>query len=328
MKKLILFSVLISVFAQAQASDHSFKRLERQYKKSPDKCLQQSKELIKKHPERASSYYFATIIFLDKAASAKNSRGLYLHLNSSLRYAKGFETYADDEFKDELSWSDVLERVREECAKLMQGKLKLDDEQLLEKLRLRLIEIPGLEDLVTVEIETNEQKAQSDLSELTPAVIRSNSKHLYGMPEGTETVFPYDEGKERALLVMINKERLKKGMDTLIWQADLSRAARYHAYDLATQNYFEHHTYDRSAGELVHVGKTFDRVRRFYTKSHVNSENIAAGNQEVEATYQQWYTSAGHYKNMFNPESRYAGIGLMYDPDSDHKYYWVFCSAE
>ena len=59
----------------------------------------------------------------------------------------------------------------------------------------------------------------------------------------------------------------------------------------------------------------------------MNSENIAAGNSGAHATYQQWYSSKGHNENMFNPESRVAGIGLYFSPDAPFNYYWVFCTA-
>lgn len=328
MKKIILLSVLVSALTSAHASDRLFNKLEKLYKKAPEKCLQKSKEQIKKHPDRPASYYFAAIIFLDKAEHAKNSRALCLHLNSSLRYVKGFESKAGEELKEAVSWTEVIESIREEASKLMQGQMKLDDEQLLQKLRTRLLEIPGLEDVASVEIEMNEQKSSDELALKKPEIKRTDVRTFYGMPEGTEFIAPIDEAKERELLVMINHERRKLGMDTLLWQEDLARASRYHAFDLASQNYFDHNTYDRDGDQLVEVGKTFKRIRKFYSATHVNSENIAAGNQEVEATYQQWFTSTGHYKNMFNPGSRYAGIGFMYDPNSDYKYYWVFCSAE
>jgi uncharacterized protein YkwD len=150
---------------------------------------------------------------------------------------------------------------------------------------------------------------------------------FFGMPKGTENVPVFDAKGEKELLVMINKERKRLKMDTLIWNADLSRAARYHAMDMGSQDYFDHNSYDRKNGKLVEIGDTFDRIRSFYSATFVNSENIAAGNSTAKGTYDQWYNSPGHYTNMFNKSSKYVGIGMA-KVDGGYGYYWVFCTAE
>ena len=77
----------------------------------------------------------------------------------------------------------------------------------------------------------------------------------------------------------------------------------------------------------MEVGGTFSRIKKFYSKSFVNSENIAAGNESPQVTYEQWYNSPGHYENMTNPASNKVGLGVFYDANSTYGYYWVFCSA-
>jgi uncharacterized protein YkwD len=119
-----------------------------------------------------------------------------------------------------------------------------------------------------------------------------------------------------------------KGLPELEWVEDLANAARYHAYDMATQNYFSHDTYDRIDGKLVKVGGTFPRIKRFYSSTFVNTENIAAGSAGADQTYRQWFTSPGHHKNMFNKSATKVGVGLYYYPGSTYKYYWVFCTAK
>ena len=149
----------------------------------------------------------------------------------------------------------------------------------------------------------------------------------YGLPIGNERIKSASITYEKEILGIINSERKKQGMQELIWEEDLARAARYHAYDLATQKYFDHNSYDRKNGKLIKVGGTFERIHRFYSKTFVNSENIAAGSSNPGGTYNQWYKSPGHYKNMFNRKSKKVGIGLYYDKDSLYGYYWVFCNA-
>lgn len=150
---------------------------------------------------------------------------------------------------------------------------------------------------------------------------------FYGLPSGAENIASADLGAELKVISLINKERRKQGMQPLEWDEALTRACRYHAYDLATQNYFNHDTYDRKNGKLVKVGGTFDRIKVFYNESLVNAENIAAGNATGEATYEQWFESKGHYDAMFDPDSKRVGIGVFFDENSPFGYYWAFCTA-
>lgn len=127
---------------------------------------------------------------------------------------------------------------------------------------------------------------------------------------------------------MINQERKSQGMGELEFVEDMARACRYQAFDMGSQAYFDHDSYDRdSRGNLVEVGETFYRIRRFYNETFSNAENIAAGNEGADETYLQWYNSKGHYENMFNPEAKKVGIGVVHVPDSPFLYYWVLCTA-
>ena len=145
--------------------------------------------------------------------------------------------------------------------------------------------------------------SESNETAAAPEVVRVSGQ-FYGMPKGTEIVTSHNFASEQKMLRLINLERKKQGMVELVWEEDLAKACRYHAYDLGSQNYFDHNSHDRINGELVEVGGTFTRIRSFYNETFVNSENIAAGNETAADTYQQWYNSKGHYENMFNKSSR------------------------
>ena len=86
-------------------------------------------------------------------------------------------------------------------------------------------------------------------------------------------------------------------------------------------------TLDVRDGDKVKVLTTFKRIRKFYTTSFANSENIAAGSHDAAGTYRQWYTSKGHNANMFNPSSKYVGIGYYKLAGSPYTHYWVFNTA-
>ena len=121
---------------------------------------------------------------------------------------------------------------------------------------------------------------------------------------------------------ILNTERKKRGLSELKIDESLCRAARYHSYDMGVQNYFEHATYDRNlvSGNLEHVCKTFERIKSF---GSCNSENIAAGNETAESTYEQWYNSPGHYRNMFSKGWNRIGVGYVKVEGSPYTHYWT-----
>ena len=52
-------------------------------------------------------------------------------------------------------------------------------------------------------------------------------------------------------------------------------------------------------------------------------ENIAAGNSTVAATMNQWVNSPGHYANITESGYTELGVGYVYVPNSEYRYYWV-----
>lgn len=53
------------------------------------------------------------------------------------------------------------------------------------------------------------------------------------------------------------------------------------------------------------------------------AENIAAGNDTPEDTFEQWKNSERHWAAILSPDYNYIGIGVYYDPDSTYKWYWT-----
>ena len=52
------------------------------------------------------------------------------------------------------------------------------------------------------------------------------------------------------------------------------------------------------------------------------AENIAAGSNNAEATFDQWKNSPNHWKSILNPDYTHIGVSVSYDPNSEYKYYW------
>jgi uncharacterized protein YkwD len=333
MKKVIILLLLLMPF-MAQSNDMFFNRLEKLNNKDQKKCLEVAKRYIKIFPENASAYYFSSIIYNDRADKSRSTSGKYRNLKRAISHAITFEQKDDGIIASSVNWSDYTKELSER-AYIIADKLEEENEEryssaLLAKVDKldNTIEIT-LDDLTLVETKTESDVVKLSPVSADPVRVDANSKtEFFGLPKGNEMITSASLTGERDVLKLINAERVKKGMSELEWDEDLANAARYHAYDLATQDYFDHASYDRSGKKLVEVGGTFERIKQFYSKSFVNSENIAAGNKSPKATYEQWFNSPGHYDNMFNASSNKVGLGVFYDESSTYGYYWVFCTAQ
>ena len=148
-----------------------------------------------------------------------------------------------------------------------------------------------------------------------------------GNPSGKENIPSSSEYQELCFLNLLNAARKQKGLSELTLSQDLSRAARYHSYDMGKQNYFEHDSYDRDqvSDDLIKVCGTLERIFKFAPYFNVGgcAENIAAGNFSANETYNQWFNSPGHYKNMFNSKYKTIGIGYVQAASSDFIHYWT-----
>lgn len=118
------------------------------------------------------------------------------------------------------------------------------------------------------------------------------------------------ENFAQEMLAMVNAERSRAGVAPLRLSRELMDACRIRAYEI-TKN-FSHTRPD---------GQRFSTVVRdgYYTCG----ENIAAGNDTVAATMDQWMNSPGHRANILKSDYTELGVGYFYDPNSQWQHYWV-----
>ncbi len=322
MKNLLFISLVVILSSPAMAGDRVHKKLTRLYGSDVTECLEYAKKVMKRQPEKAIPYYYACLIYLDKEEKATNTMSHYRKLNSAIDYARKFDRCASEGMKDNLEWVQTIDRIEGRYRVVYEELITKEDQmKYADLLATRLGKLKGESTVLA----STDHVAVTERTEETGNV--SANDMFRGMPTGYENIPSGNVQGEKELLRLINEERKKKGMTELEWDENLTRAARYHAADLGTNDYFDHDSHDRSNGTLIKIGGTFERIRRFYHESFVNSENIAAGNSDAEGTYEQWYTSKGHYDNMFNSGSKKVGIGMVHIPGSTYGYYWVFCSA-
>lgn len=143
-----------------------------------------------------------------------------------------------------------------------------------------------------------------------------------GIPLGTENPTVQNLDFEKEILNLVNEIRIKHKLEPVVWQEDLARAARYHAQDMAFDDYMQHATYDLKNKRLVKVCGTFDRIEKFIEMSYL-AENISAGRTTAKATVGSWMKSTGHRENILNPNFKYLGVGYVYKENTEYFYYWV-----
>jgi uncharacterized protein YkwD len=128
---------------------------------------------------------------------------------------------------------------------------------------------------------------------------------LFATPlTGTAAAKPSLDGKERAIVRAINRQRSKHGLSKLRTSRRLARAADYHSWEMLDANYFAHESRD---------GGPFDqRVRRFADHRAVG-ETLAmlggCGRRSPGKVVRMWMNSPGHRAILLSGSFRRVGVG-------------------
>ena len=312
--RIILLVSFIVVCGSTFAKDKVFDKLNVLYKSDRDKCLEMCKKYIAKNESNAIPYYFQSNIYIDKASEARTIKGRYLQLYRSVSSAIKFEKYASEDQRERLNWGEVTQTIWTQSNKVINRLEKDGEADLAQNLNKRLNLVPSFDHLM-------DQKALIANDQLKEAVDFQVQKEYFGVPTGQESIAA-EIVVEQSVLTLINSYRTKQGLVPFQYNENLAAAARYHAYDQATQGYFDHSTMDVKEGKLVPVCGAFERIERF-APGEASGEIIAAGKASAESTLADWLQSKEHKAILDNPKSQSVGIGFAYDPNSPMKYYWV-----
>jgi uncharacterized protein YkwD len=143
---------------------------------------------------------------------------------------------------------------------------------------------------------------------------------------GGQLVAVIDAAYEQQVVDLVNAARQQNGLPPLKRVDLLDQAARYHAADMAQDDYFSHDTYDLVNNQLQMVCDWIDRITSFYTPpggpSYVSlAENIAAGQSNPVTVMDAWMNSPGHRGNILSAGNWELGVG--YFQGGSYGYYWV-----
>ncbi|MBV9961311.1 MAG: CvpA family protein [Parafilimonas sp.] len=129
-------------------------------------------------------------------------------------------------------------------------------------------------------------------------------------PESNEIVtlpFKTDHFKERpdleaTMLVLVNNERHKAGLQPLAADTALRRVALAHSADMFKRGYFAH---------ITPEGKDpFDRMREAHVRFYLAGENLALA-QTLDIAHQGLMNSPGHRANILRTGFGRLGIGIL-----------------
>lgn len=117
------------------------------------------------------------------------------------------------------------------------------------------------------------------------------------------------------LVKLTNDERTKAGLKPLTTSKVLTDVAYAHAGNMAAKKEMNHTLDGKSPAQRVADAK--------YDKRY-GGENISFGYATPDAALVAWMNSAGHRKNILNPEFTAIGVGIRMSADGVPYYCQVF----
>ena len=126
---------------------------------------------------------------------------------------------------------------------------------------------------------------------------------------------PALEPEERALCKLINRLRGQGGAPPLRASLTLTKAARWHSFDMARHDRF---------GHVDSRGREFDeRIRSFGYTGPTMGENLAAGAEDALTMFAVLKNSPQHQRNMLRAKLRVIGVGRAYGAGTTFEWYWT-----
>jgi uncharacterized protein (TIGR03000 family) len=120
---------------------------------------------------------------------------------------------------------------------------------------------------------------------------------------------------EKMILKLINAEREKAGLDPLVADPKLNRAARSHSLNMAKQSTLAHELDGKGASERMKDAGY--RLRMF-------GENCGVGSRTPAQVVQMWLNSPPHKENILKAEFNETGLGIATGKGGKKYYTQVF----
>lgn len=116
------------------------------------------------------------------------------------------------------------------------------------------------------------------------------------------------------VLRLVNLERTKAGLSTLVWNGTLEGEAADYACDLVSYNFFAH--VNPVTGSTLR-----DRAATVGYEFRIIGENLAAGQQTPAEAVRAWMDSPSHRDNIMHPD--FTELGVAVRLGGDYGIVWV-----
>jgi uncharacterized protein YkwD len=146
--------------------------------------------------------------------------------------------------------------------------------------------------------------------------LMKSDKKITRIPEGDGRPASLDPAEAVALISAFRKEH---GLGPVTLDAKLSRIAGKHAALMAKRNNLSHKLF----GEPGFIM----RLQNGGYDAEVAAENIGTGYHNLDQAMTGWKNSAGHRKNLLNPDVTEIGIAVAYTPKGKFHDYWALVLA-
>ena len=124
------------------------------------------------------------------------------------------------------------------------------------------------------------------------------------------------DSEEQTFFSIINNYRSAQGLETLALDPQLNEVALWMADDMASNDYFSH---TDSLGRDPFV--RMDQMG--YTYNTWRGENLVAGTEGAQASFEMWTGSPGHNANMLGEHYTVIGIARKFNEGSSFGWYWA-----
>jgi uncharacterized protein YkwD len=148
------------------------------------------------------------------------------------------------------------------------------------------------------------------LNDVFGGALDDTLNYLTVEPQSDETVnlhFAVSDGvvdasAEDEMLLMVNKEREKFGLEPVVVDAQLRKLARSHSVDMFSRGYFSHYTPEGLS--------PFDRMNAANIGYQYGGENLALA-PSADLAMRGLMNSPGHRANILNPNFKKLGVGAI-----------------
>ena len=119
----------------------------------------------------------------------------------------------------------------------------------------------------------------------------------------------------KEIAVLVNEARAEKGLPPMYVSPYLNSVALLRAQESAVYMDDKHHRPDGSKWSTA-----IDRTIAPYSYA---AENLAASVPNSATVMSLWQTSPKHWAAVLSQSSTHMGVGVVYDPASPHRWYWI-----